>query len=86
VNGREESGAGSGAHAPGIADELGYVEGVIFLHHIEQEEPGDLDVHMIVDNYGTRNQHPHLFKWTDAAESILAELQRLGNVICGTEH
>jgi putative transposase len=121
-----------------------------FLRHIEQEVPEDLDVHMIVDNYGTHkharvkawlarhprfhlhytptysswlnqverwfglitqrairrgsftsvtdlrrqierfvtdwNQHPHPFKWTATAESILAKLERLGKVICGTEH
>jgi hypothetical protein len=32
------------------------------------------------------NQHPHPFKWTATAESILAKLERLGKVICGTEH
>lgn len=121
-----------------------------FLRHIEQAVPKDLDVHMIVDNYGTHkharvkawlarhprfhlhytptysswlnqverwfglitqrairrgsftsvtdlrrqierfvtdwNQHPHPFKWTATAESILAKLERLGKLICGTEH
>jgi transposase len=121
-----------------------------FLRHIEQQVPQNLDVHMIVDNYGTHkharvkawlarhprfhlhytptysswlnqverwfglitqrairrgsftsvtdlrrqierfvtdwNQHPHPFKWTATAESILAKLERLGKVICGTEH
>lgn len=121
-----------------------------FLRHIEREVPKDLDVHMIVDNYGTHkharvkawlarhprfhlhytptysswlnqverwfglitqrairrgsftsvtdlrrqierfvsnwNQHPHPFKWTATAESILAKLERLGKLICGTEH
>src|SRR6202041_1685989 len=28
------------------------------------------------------NQHPHPFKWTATAESILAKLERLGKVIC----
>jgi transposase len=121
-----------------------------FLRHIEQQVPQNLDVHMVVDNYGTHkharvkawlarhprfhlhytptysswlnqverwfglitqrairrgsftsvtdlrrqierfvtdwNQHPHPFKWTATAESILAKLERLGKVICGTEH
>jgi len=121
-----------------------------FLRHIEQQVPHNLDVHMVVDNYGTHkharvkawlarhprfhlhytptysswlnqverwfglitqrairrgsftsvtdlrrqierfvtdwNQHPHPFKWTATAESILAKLERLGKVICGTEH
>jgi putative transposase len=125
-------------------------EFLAFLRHIEREVPKDLDVHMIVDNYGTHkhakvkawlarharfhlhytptysswlnqverwfglitqrairrgsftsvtdlrrqiehfvtdwNQHPHPFKWTATAESILAKLERLGKVICGTEH
>jgi transposase len=121
-----------------------------FLRHIEQQVPQNLDVHMIVDNYGTHkharvkawlarhprfhlhytptysswlnqverwfglitqrairrgsftsvadlrrqierfvtdwNQHPNPFKWTATTESILAKLERLGKVICGTEH
>jgi putative transposase len=125
-------------------------EFLAFMRHIEREVPKELDVHLIVDNYGTHkhakvkawlarrarfhlhytptysswlnqverwfglitqrairrgsfssvtdlrrqierfvtdwNQHPHPFKWTATAQSILAKLERLGNVICGTEH
>lgn len=32
------------------------------------------------------NQHPRLFMWTATADSILAKLERLGKVICGTQH
>lgn len=32
------------------------------------------------------NQHPKPFVWTATAESILAKLERLGKVICGTQH
>lgn len=32
------------------------------------------------------NQHPKPFVWTATAESILAKLERLGKVICGTPH
>lgn len=32
------------------------------------------------------NQHPQPFKWTATTESILAKLERLGKVICGTKH
>ena len=32
------------------------------------------------------NQHPKPFMWTATAESILAKLERLGKVICGTQH
>jgi transposase len=118
-----------------------------FLRHIEEQVPKDLDVHMIVDNYGTHkharvkawlarhprfhlhytptyfswlnqvelwfglitqrairrgsftsvtdlrrqierfvadwNQHPHPFKWTATAESILARLERLVKLSAG---
>jgi putative transposase len=121
-----------------------------FLRHIDANVPKDLDVHLIVDNYGTHkharvkawlarrarfhvhytptysswlnqverwfglitqrairrgsfssvtdlrrqierfvadwNQHPTPFVWTATAESILAKLERLGKVICGTQH
>ena len=121
-----------------------------FLRHIDANVPKDLDVHLIVDNYGTHkharvkawlarrprfhvhytptysswlnqverwfglitqrairrgsfssvtdlrrqierfvadwNQHPKPFVWTATAESILAKLERLGKVICGTQH
>jgi transposase len=119
-----------------------------FLRHIEANVPDHLDVHLVVDNYGTHNharvkvwlakrprfhvhytptysswlnqverwfglitqrairrgsfdsvpdlkrkineyvehynQHPKPFQWT--ADSILAKLERLGKVICGTAH
>jgi putative transposase len=125
-------------------------EFLAFVRHIEREVPKDLDVHLIVDNYGTHkharvkawlarhprfhlhytptysswlnqverwfglitqsairrgsftsvtdlrrqierfvndwNQHPSPFKWTATADSILAKLERLGKVICGTGH
>jgi putative transposase len=32
------------------------------------------------------NHHPKPFVWTATAESILAKLERLGKVICGTQH
>ena len=32
------------------------------------------------------NLHPHPFKWTATADSILAKLERLSKVICGTPH
>jgi putative transposase len=107
-----------------------------FLRHIEANVPDDLDVHLVVDNYGTHrrtrvrvwlaswlnqverwfglitqrairrgsfdsvpdrkrkinefvghyNRHPKPFMWTATAESILAKLERLGKVICGTQH
>lgn len=121
-----------------------------FLRHIEANVPEHLDVHLIVDNYGTHkharvkvwlakrprfhvhytptysswlnqverwfglitqrairrgsfdsvpdlkrkiyeflahyNQHPKPFMWTATADSILAKLERLGKVICGTGH
>jgi putative transposase len=121
-----------------------------FLRHIDANVPKTLDVHLIVDNYGTHkhakvkawlarrprfhihytptysswlnqverwfglitqrairrgsfssvtdlrhqierfvadwNQHPKPFVWTATAESILAKLERLGKVICGTQH
>lgn len=121
-----------------------------FLRHIEANVPAHLDVHLVVDNYGTHkharvkvwlakrprfhlhftptysswlnqverwfglitqrairrgsfdsvpdlkrkinefiehyNQHPKPFRWTATADSILAKLQRLGKVICGTAH
>lgn len=121
-----------------------------FLRHIEANVPDDLDIHLIIDNYGTHrharvkvwlarrprfhvhytptysswlnqverwfglitqrairrgsfdsvpdlkrkinefvehyNQHPRPFMWTATADSILAKLQRLGKVICGTQH
>jgi transposase len=121
-----------------------------FLRHIEANVPDNLDVHLVVDNYGTHrharvkawlarrsrfhvhytptysswlnqverwfglitqrairrgsfdsvpdlkrkinefvehyNQHPKPFMWTATADAILAKLQRLGKVICGTSH
>jgi transposase len=121
-----------------------------FLRHIEANVPENLDVHLVVDNYGTHkharvkawlakrprfhvhytptysswlnqverwsglitqrairrgsfdsvpdlkrkineyvehyNQHPKPFQWTATADSILAKLERLGKVICGTAH
>ena len=121
-----------------------------FLRHIEANVPDNLDVHLVVDNYGTHrharvkawlarrprfhvhytptysswlnqverwfglitqrairrgsfdsvpdlkrkinefvkhyNQHPKPFMWTATADSILAKLERLGKVICGTPH
>jgi transposase len=121
-----------------------------FLRHIDANVPKTLDVHLIVDNYGTHkhakvkawlarrprfhihytptysswlnqverwfglitqrairrgsfssvtdlrhqierfvadwNQHPKPFVWTATAKSILAKLERLGKVICGTQH
>jgi putative transposase len=121
-----------------------------FLRHIDANVPSNLDVHLVVDNYGTHkharvkawlarrarfhvhytptysswlnqverwfglitqrairrgsfssvadlrhqierfvadwNQHPTPFVWTATAESILAKLERLGKVICGTQH
>lgn len=121
-----------------------------FLRHIEANVPDHLDVHLVVDNYGTHrharvkgwlakrprfhvhyvptysswlnqverwfglitqrairrgsfdsvpdlkrkindfvehyNQHPTPFMWTATADSILAKLERLGKVICGTSH
>jgi hypothetical protein len=121
-----------------------------FLRHIELNVPKHLDVHLVVDNYGTHkhakvkawlarrprfhvhytptysswlnqverwfglitqrairrgsfdsmpdlkrkinefvehyNQHPQPFMWTATAESILAKLERLGKVTCGTQH
>ena len=121
-----------------------------FLRHIELNVPQHLDVHLVVDNYGTHkhakvkawlarrprfhvhytptysswlnqverwfglitqrairrgsfdsvpdpkrkihefvehyNQHPKPFMWTATADSILAKLERLGKVICGTQH
>lgn len=121
-----------------------------FLRHIEANVPPPLDVHLVVDNYGTHrharvkawlarrprfhvhytptysswlnqverwfglitqrairrgsfdsvpdlkrkinefvehyNQHPKPFMWTATADSILAKLERLGKVICGTSH
>lgn len=121
-----------------------------FLRHIDANVPKDLDVHLVVDNYGTHkrarvkgwlarrprfhvhytptysswlnqverwfglitqrairrgsfslvsdlrrqierfeaqwNQHPKPFRWTATAASILAKLERLGKVICGTGH
>src|ERR1700687_5794314 len=121
-----------------------------FLRHIEAKVPQHLDVHLVVDNYGTHkharvkawldqrprfhvhyhpthsswlnqvercfglitqrairrgsfdsvpdlkrkindfvehyNQHPQPFMWTATADSILAKLERLGKVICGTQH
>jgi putative transposase len=32
------------------------------------------------------NEHPKPFIWTATADSILAKLERLGKVICGTSH
>jgi putative transposase len=32
------------------------------------------------------NQHPRPFMWTATADSILTKLERLGKVICGTQH
>jgi putative transposase len=125
-------------------------EFLAFLRHIEAQVPQQLDVHLVVDNYGTHkharvkawlarhprfqlhytptysswlnqverwfglitqrairrgsftsvtdlrrqierfvtdwNQHPRPFVWTATAESILAKLERLGKVICGTAH
>ena len=121
-----------------------------FLRHIEVSVPAHLDIHLVVDNYGTHkhakvkawlarrarfhihytptysswlnqverwfghitqrairrssfdsvadlrrqierfvdhwNQHPRPFVWTATADSILAKLERLGKVICGTSH
>lgn len=121
-----------------------------FLRHIEASVPEHLDIHLVVDNYGTHkhvtvkswlahrprfhihytptysswlnqverwfghitqkairrgsfnsvadlrrkievfvdhwNQHPRPFVWTATADSILAKLERLGKVICGTSH
>jgi transposase len=121
-----------------------------FLRHIDANVPKDLDVHLVVDNYGTHkharvkawlarrprfhvhytptysswlnqverwfglitqrairrgsfssvsdlrrqierfvvqwNQHPKPFVWTATAESILAKVERLGKLICGTQH
>lgn len=121
-----------------------------FLRHIEANVPLHLEVHLVVDNYGTHkhakvkawlarrprfhihytptysswlnqverwfghithkairrgsfdsvadlrrkierfvahwNQHPRPFAWTATAGSILAKLERLGKVICGTRH
>ena len=121
-----------------------------FLRHIEANVPAHLEVHLVVDNYGTHkhakvrawlarrsrfhihytptysswlnqverwfghitqkairrgsfnsvtdlrrkierfvehwNQHPRPFAWTATADSILAKLERLGKVICGTAH
>ena len=120
-----------------------------FLRRIEANVPEDLDVHLVVDNYGARrharvkgwlakcprfhvqytpsysswlneverwfglitqraihrgsfdfvpdvkrkinefvqhyNEHPRPFMWTASADSILARLERLGKVICGTQ-
>ena len=121
-----------------------------FLRHIQVNVPKDLDIHLVVDNYGTHkhatvrawlarrprfhvhyiptysswlnqverwfghitqkairrasfssvtdlrrqierfvdhwNEHPKPFIWTATADSILAKLERLGKVICGTSH
>ena len=121
-----------------------------FLRHIEASVPEHLDIHLVVDNYGTHkhakvrgwlarrprfhvhytptysswlnqverwfghitqkairrasfssvtdlrrqiqrfvdhwNEHPKPFVWTATADSILAKLERLGKVICGTSH
>jgi putative transposase len=121
-----------------------------FLRHIDASVPEHLDVHLVVDNYGTHkharvkawlakrpryhvhytptysswlnqverwfglitqrairrgsfdsvpdlkrkindfvehyNEHPKPFMWTATADSILAKLERLGKVICGTRH
>ena len=121
-----------------------------FLRHIEANVPPQLEVHLVIDNYGTHrharvkawlarrprfhvhftptysswlnqverwfglitqrairrgsfesvpdlkrkisefvehyNQHPKPFMWTATADSILAKLERLGKVICGTSH
>ena len=121
-----------------------------FLRHIDAAVPQRLDVHLVVDNYGTHkhasvkawlarrpryhihyvptysswlnqverwfglitqrairrgsftsvpdlrrqierfvadwNQHPRPFAWTATADSILAKLERLSKVICGTPH
>jgi transposase len=40
-------------------------------------------IHEFVKHY---NQYPKPFMWTATAESILAKLERLGKVICGTQH
>jgi putative transposase len=121
-----------------------------FLRHLDSQVPKSLELHLIIDNYGTHrhakvkawlarrarfhlhytptysswlnqverwfglitqrairrgsftsvadlrrqierfvndwNQHPQPFVWTATAESILAKLERLGKVICGTAH
>lgn len=45
----------------------------------------DLVAH--IDRYITAyNQHSRPFKWTATAESILAKVQRLSKLICGTQH
>lgn len=45
----------------------------------------DLVAH--IDRYITAyNQHSRPFKWTATAESILAKVQRLSKLICGTAH
>jgi hypothetical protein len=40
-------------------------------------------INEFVEHY---NQHPKPFMWTATADSILAKLERLGKVICGTQH
>jgi putative transposase len=40
-------------------------------------------INEFVEHY---NQHPKPFMLTAAADSILAKLERLGKVICGTSH
>ena len=40
-------------------------------------------IERFVDNW---NQHPRPFVWTATTDSILAKLDRLSKVICGTEH
>jgi hypothetical protein len=40
-----------------------------------------------IDRYITHyNQHSRPFKWTATADSILAKVERLAKLICGTAH
>jgi putative transposase len=40
-------------------------------------------IHQYIDRY---NRHPHPFMWTATADSILAKIERLSQLISGTQH
>src|SRR5207244_2603586 len=46
-----------------------------FLRRLDQEFPGKVPLHLVMDNYGT-HKHPKPFIWTATVESIKEKLSR----------
>ena len=47
-----------------------------FLNVIEANVPPEVEVHVVMDNYGTHNDAPKPFVWTKSADQILASIAR----------